>query len=239
MFVPSTPTPPRTRECTATPRLLDNFTSTQAGPSARDGDGGGGGGSNSRLRHLPQRPRPPLRPRPRLPPPPSSLPHPASPPRVSRGRPCRELGRGGKEGGGSRAAQPVPPAAGFGFGVGGREGSGAPAVGAGRFPRILLHAGSPAALTSDGAACGKGGGGGSGERSPEEEEEKGGMPKGAGGLGEGAEPCPPLPLSPQAPGRVRKLGLPLSLTPALCSAFKAERGRRRREEGGGGRNAAM
>lgn len=55
------------------------------------------------------------------------------------------------------------------------------------------------------------------------------MPRGAGGLGERAEPSPPLP---QAPGRGRKLGLPLSLTPALCSAFKAEGGRRRGEEGG-------
>lgn len=48
--------------------------------------------------------------------------------------------------------------------------------------------------------------------------------------GGGGRAQPPLP---PALGRVRKLGLPLSLTPARCSAFKAERGRRRGGRKGG------
>lgn len=94
---------------------------------------------------------------------------PARPASPPRGRPCGDRGAGG-------------------------AGQRSPAGGSGEVSR---HP----------AACGEANGsdkrrslrGGVWERSPEEEEEEeGGMPEGAGGLGEGAEPCLPLP---RAPGR--------------------------------------
>lgn len=162
-YVPRTPRrSARTRGCTATVRLPDNFTSTQAGPSEGDGDGGGGGGSS--LRRLPQRPR-----------------HP--PPGIPALGATGGTLQGTREewGGGGRAAG--PPA------LGGCGESGAPAVGAGRFPGIFGACGEPSGSDKRrrslrgglrGAQSGGGGRRGDAQRS-----------RRAGGGGRALPPSPP------------------------------------------------
>lgn len=159
-YVPRTPRrSARTRGCTATVRLPDNFTSTQAGPSEGDGDGGGGGGSS--LRRLPQRPR-----------------HP--PPGIPALGATGGTLQGTREewGGGGRAAG--PPA------LGGCGESGAPAVGAGRFPGIFGACGEPSGSDKRRRSL-RGGAPGSAVR---RRRKKGGCPEEQAGWGWGPSPAP-------------------------------------------------